>query len=252
MNKCQELEPLLAPYVDGDAPEDTRGFVEAHLERCPQCRERVAGERAARRVLCARRDGLRSCASEHLRARCAAQRLGRAGFRAFRARTWVPLSLAATLVLAVAGAFVFGLNDNVGAVAAQLTLDHVRCFQLAPERLTHVDAAVASRDWAASQGWTLQVPPSAPAAQLELLGVRRCVTTSGTTAHLLYKWHGEPLSVFVVPHTLRRHAEVDEIIETFGHEAIVWSSANRTYVVLTHGRPADLTPVLGYMKTQAQ
>jgi anti-sigma factor RsiW len=252
MSKCRDLDPLLASYVDGEAPSDDRASVDAHLDRCPPCRDRVAGERAARDVLVARRPLLRQCASEHLRARCAAHRLRRSGLFALRARTWVPLSLAATLILAVAGAFVFGLNDNVEAVAAQLTLDHVRCFQLAPERLAHADAAGAGRDWAASQGWALQVPASSAAAQLELLGVRRCVTASGTTAHLLYKWRGEPLSVFVMPRTLRRRAQADEIVENFGHEAVVWSARDRTYIVLAHGQPADLAWVVGYMKTQAR
>jgi anti-sigma factor RsiW len=252
MSKCRDLEPLLASYVDGEAPSSDRATVEAHLDRCPPCRDRVAGERVARAVVVTRRSLLRPCASEHLRARCAAHRLRRSGLFALRARTWVPLSLAATLILAVAGAFVFGLNDNVEAVAAQLTLDHVRCFQVAPERLTHADAAVAGRDWAASQGWALQVPATSEAVRLELLGVRRCVTASGTTAHLLYKWRGEPLSVFVLPRALRRHAETDEIVEHFGHEAVVWSARDRTYVVLAHGRPDDLASVIGYMKTQAR
>lgn len=252
MSKCQDLEPLLASYVDGEAPTDARASVDAHLDRCPTCRDRVAGERAARTVLTARRARLRPCASEHLRARCAAHRLRRSGLFARSARAWVPLSLAATLMLAVTGAFVFGLNDNLEAVAAQLTLDHVRCFQLAPERLTHTDAATAGREWAASQGWTLQVPESSAAAQLELLGIRRCVTASGSTAHLLYKWRGQPLSVFVLPRTLRRNARLDETVDNFGHEAVVWSAGDRTYVVLAHGRPADLGSVIGYIRTRAR
>jgi anti-sigma factor RsiW len=252
MSKCRELEPLFASYVDGEAPTDARAWVDAHLDRCPPCRTRVAGERAAREVLTSRSSHLRPCASDRLRARCAAHRLRHSRFFAMRGRAWVPLSVAATLILAIGGAFLFGLNDNVEAVAAQLTLDHVRCFQVAPERLAHADAAGAGRDWAASQGWALQVPASSAAAQIELLGVRRCMTASGATAHLLYKWRGEPLSVYVLPRTLRSRAQVDEIVDTFGHEAVVWSARNRTYIVLAHGRPADLGSVVGYMKTQAR
>jgi anti-sigma factor RsiW len=252
MSKCRELEPLFASYVDGEAPTDARAWVDAHLDRCPPCRTRVAGERAAREALISRSSHLRPCASDQLRARCAAHRLRHSRFFAMRGRAWVPLSVAATLILAIGGAFLFGVNDNVEAVAAQLTLDHVRCFQVAPERLAHADAAGAGRDWAASQGWALQVPASSADAQIELLGVRRCMTASGATAHLLYKWRGEPLSVYVLPRTLRGRAQVDEIVDTFGHEAVVWSARNRTYIVLAHGRPADLGSVVGYMKTQAR
>jgi anti-sigma factor RsiW len=252
MSKCQELELLLASYVDGEASTDARAWVDAHLDRCPPCRARAAGERVVHEVLHSRGPGLRECASEHLRARCAAHRMRRSRFFAMRRRTWVPLSVAATLILATGGVFVFGLNDNLEAVTVQLMLDHVRCFQVAPERLAHADALGAGREWAASQGWALQVPASSAAAQIELLGVRRCMTASGTTAHLLYKWRGEPLSVYVLPRTLRSRAQEDEIVDTFGHEAVVWSARNRTYIVLAHGRPADLGSVVGYMKTQAR
>jgi anti-sigma factor RsiW len=257
MSKCQELEPLLVPYIDGEAQTDARATVDAHLDRCPRCRRRVAGERAARVVLSAKRTELRPCASEHLRARCAAQRLRRTGLLARGTRRWVPLSLAATLLLALGGAFVFGLNDSVQAVATQLTLDHMRCFQVAPQRLTRADAASASTEWMAERGWPLQVPASSPAEQLELLGVRRCLTARGSTAHLLYRWHGEPLSLFVLPHALQGSGQSaqnqhDEIVDTFGHEAVFWSTGDRTYVVLTHGRPANLAPVVGYMKAEAR
>jgi anti-sigma factor RsiW len=164
----------------------------------------------------------------------------------------VPLSLAATLLLAVTGAFMLGLNEPVEALAAQLTLDHVRCFQFAPERLAHVDPASAGRDWAAAQGWSLQVPASSAATQLELLGVRRCLLSGGRVAHLMYKWRGEPLSVFVVPRMVRTGPQRDEIVEKFGHEAIVWSTGERTYVVLARGSPSDLDPVVGYVRANAR
>lgn len=259
MSKCQDLEPLFASYVDGEVLPGDRASVDAHLDRCPPCRDRLAGERAAHEVLAARRVGLRACASAHLRARCAAHAhhgasgvaetspaLGRV------ARRWVPLSLAATLLLAVAGAVIFGLNQPVQALAAQLTLDHVRCFQMAPERLAHVDPIAAGREWAAAQGWPLQVPPSAPASQLELLGVRRCFMSGGRVAHVMYKWRGEPLSVFVVPRLIRKGPRRDEIVEKFGHEAVVWSEGERTYVVLARGSPSELDPVVGYVKAHAR
>ena len=134
MSKCQDLEPLLAPYVDGDAQAASRATVEAHLDRCPPCRDRVAGQRAVREIIVARRTVLRGCASEHLRARCAAHSAPARSFGPFRPQRGCPLSLAATLVLAVAGAFMLGLNNQVEALAAQLTLDHLMCFQFAPER----------------------------------------------------------------------------------------------------------------------
>jgi len=257
MSKCQDLDPLFAPYADGDVAADDRASVEAHLERCPPCRARVAEQRTVRAVLTARRPTLRACASEHLRARCATY--GRSATRrpfpfglSGAAGRWVPLSVAATLVLAVVGAFLFGLNDKVEALAAQLTLDHVTCFQFAPERLGHADALTASREWMAKQGWPIQIPASSVSAELELLGIRRCSMSSGRVAHVMYKWRGEPLSVFVVPRTIRQMRGQQEIAEKFGHEAVMWTDGDRTYVILARARPADLAAVVGYVRASAR
>ena len=172
--------------------------------------------------------------------------------RAAGVRRWVPLSLAATLVLAVGGAFFFGLNHKVEALAAQLTLDHVTCFQFAPQRLGHADASLASREWMASQGWPVQIPATSAIERLELLGVRRCAMSSGRVAHVLYKWRGEPLSVFVVPRTIPAVQDRQEIVKQFGHEAVMWTDSGRTYVILARARPADLAPVVGYVRANAR
>src|SRR6187549_3339580 len=117
MSKCRELDPLFAPFVDGEVKPEQRASVESHLDRCPPCRERVAEQRTVRAALTACRPSLRTDASGALRARCAAhaRHVDRAPspFIGVLRRPWVPLSLAATLVIAVAGAFILGINDRV-------------------------------------------------------------------------------------------------------------------------------------------
>jgi anti-sigma factor RsiW len=256
MSKCQELDPLFAPYADGQAAPAECASVEAHLERCPPCRERVAEQRTVHAALAACRPALRPCASEHLRARCAGHAPATTSavsfIRSAGARRWVPLSLAATLVLAVAGAFLFGLNNKVEALAAQLTLDHVTCFQFAPQRLGHADASLASGEWMASQGWPIRIPATSAAERLELLGVRRCAMSSGRVAHILYKWRGEPLSVFVVPRTISSVQDQQDIVKKFGHEAVMWSGSGRTYVILSRAHSGDLAPLVGYVRANAR
>jgi anti-sigma factor RsiW len=241
---------MLAPYVDGEAPADQRASVDAHIERCPPCRTRVAEERAAHEVLQVKRDSLRACASDTLRARCAAHRQARLARGVMARRPWIPLSLAATLLLAVGGVFLFGLNNSVQALATQLTLDHVKCFRLAPESVTS-DAAAAGKEWASTQGWALDVPTSSRDEQLEFLCVRRCYVTEGRVAHLMYKWRGQPLSVYVLPSAIA-HPNDRDIVERLGHEAVVWSERGRTYVVLARGRPQELEGVVGYVKANAR
>ena len=99
-------------------------------------------------------------------------------------------------------------------------------------------------------GWPIQIPASSVSAELELLGIRRCSMSSGRVAHVMYKWRGKPLSVFVVPRTIRRMRQ--EIAEKFGHDAVMWTEGDRTYVVLARARPADLVPVVGYVRANAR
>jgi anti-sigma factor RsiW len=258
MSKCRDLDPLFAPYADGEVKPDERVSIESHLDRCPPCRDRVAEQRTVRAALTACRPSLRTDASTALRARCAAhaRQAHRAPspFRVSRAlrRPWIPLSVAATLILAVAGAFILGINDRVEALAAQLTIDHVTCFQFAPERLQHTDAATAAHDWIQQQGWAIVVPASSSNRGLELLGVRRCTMSGGRVAHVMYMWHGHPLSIFVVPRTIRGVPHQQELVEKFGHEAVIWSGQDRTYVLLARARPNELEPVVGYVRASVK
>src|SRR4029079_935682 len=91
------------------------------------------------------RDELRVAAPESLRTRCALMgaQVPAAGSRlpASRGRQWAPLSGAATLILAVAGVFVFGLNNPVQALASSLALDHIKCQKTADPN-PGVDAAM--------------------------------------------------------------------------------------------------------------
>jgi anti-sigma factor RsiW len=252
--QCEHLDPLFAPYVDGEVASSDRAAIDAHLAKCPPCRDRVAEQRTMCRVLAARRSTLRPCAPADLRDRCAAHAAAAkaGGFpgRAVFSKKWVPFSVAATIALAVAGVFLFSPNNKVEALAAQLTVDHMTCFQFAPERLHHADAPAAEREWMVKQHWGIHVPASSATNELELLGVRRCGMSSGRVAHILYKWRGKPLSVFVVPRTMPA-ALPREAVDKFGHEAVMWSDRNRTYVILARGRRADLAPVVGYVKAHA-
>lgn len=248
--RCQEAEALFAPYVDGEAAPPERARVDAHLQACPPCRARIAGEQSARDIVRARRAGLRPCASNALRTRCAAQcarRAVRGGV--LTRRTLVPLSLAAALLLVVSGALFFAGN-SVEVLAAQLAVDHVKCFQFTPERGA-VDPIAEGGKWERVYGWPLKVPAAAAAEDLELLGVRRCLSSEGRVAHMMYRWRGEPLSVFVLnsrvgPADARHPAEAT--IRRIGEQAVIWSRGERTYAVVARGEPAAVQRVARYVR----
>lgn len=258
MKKCRDIEPMMAPYVDGEAAPADRAAVAAHIDACGVCRDDVIAQRAARDVLQARRDELRGGASPQLRAQCAAHAqavsapVGKTetppaapARRASTLRRRIPLAAAATILLAVASVFGLGLNNKVQALAFQMTLDHMKCARF-NSSTTAADPVAAAQQWTAKFGWPLTVPPSSEPAGLELRAVRRCGVTDGRVAHLIYDWRGEPLSVYVLPVSA---VEGSAEVARFGHESVMWSSNGRTYVVLTGAasRP-DLAGVVQYMR----
>jgi anti-sigma factor (TIGR02949 family) len=245
---CRDLDERLAPYVDGEASPDARRAVDAHLEGCPPCRQRYEAERTAREILHGCRYQLRPAAPGALRARCAAFSRPAVGRRSGALRHWVPLSLAASLLLAVAGVFLFTVADHAQALADGLALDHVKCFEVRGDGRAPFDASAFSKGWEQRQGWPLVVPASAPSRNLRLLTVRRCFSIDGRVAHLMYLWNGEPLSVYILP----RVVSSDRLVNALGHEAVIWSANGRTYAVLAEGHPAGLDQVISYVKANAK
>jgi anti-sigma factor RsiW len=254
--RCREIEALFAPYVDDEAAAPDRATVDAHLHACGPCRDRVASERVAREVLRSRRTGLRPCASDALRTRCAAHRIVPAikGGLVTR-RGWVPLSLAAALLLAIGGTL-FLAGNTVEVLAAQLAVDHIKCFQFPPDRAA-VDPLAEGRKWEAGHGWPLKVTASEKSEQLELIGVRRCLSTEGRVAHLMYRWRGQPLSVFVLNSRLRRSDDspgtlAESSLENMGEHAIIWSRAGRTYAVVARDSSPRLQEVARYVRRASE
>jgi len=255
---CTELAERLASYVDGEETPEWRGAVEAHLSACPECRRHADAEAAVRTIVRAHRDNLSAHASDTLRARCAeisnrqstiplATRHSAIANRHSTIRRWVPLSVAATLLLAVAGVFLFGLNDRVEALASSLVIDHVKCFAV-PGNASQADLAQSAARWREDQGWPITIPQTEPAEQLRLVNVRRCLTTDGRAAHMLYTWRGAPLSVYV----LQNNAGRDCVVNKMGHEAVIWCANGRTYAVVADGHPADLPHIVDYMKARVK
>jgi anti-sigma factor RsiW len=257
---CGDLDERLAAYVDGEDTPAAHHAVDAHLTACPECRDAARNESAARELVQWHRQSLVAHASDTLRARCrqlpaSGSQLPASGFqpasgsrlRASLLRKWAPLSLAATLVLAVAGVFVFGLNDRVQALAASLAVDHVKCFKVTGTAV-EADAHTSEVAWQQGQGWPIVVPQAEASQQLRLVDVRRCFTSDGRSAHMMYTWRGEPLSVYV----LQEDAGRDEIVHKMGQRAVIWCTNRRTYAVVTSDTTQDLTPIVGYIKAHVQ
>ena len=228
MPSCREFDALVTPYVDGEATAAERAVVDAHVAACPPCRHRAAAETAARETLRARL--CRPCAPDQLRARCLAAAALEKGSGVLT-RTGLSLrtlSVAAALTLVLGGVFLYGLTRlSPTVLAAQLTLDHLKCF--AVDRPNAVlDAGATEQQFERAHGWAVHLPRVAVRG-FELVGVRQCFCAQGgATAHAMYRFEGRPVSLYILPDVSRSRASAD----VFGHDAVIWSRAGNTFVLL--------------------
>src|SRR5689334_16312549 len=97
---CREIDPFLYPYLDGELELAERMEIEAHLEGCSTCRDRVREESSLRDLI--RVKAVATPAPPRLREAV----LGgmRKAHRRERAQLWLKVSAAAVVVLGVTGA----------------------------------------------------------------------------------------------------------------------------------------------------
>ena len=248
MHSCQPIDPLVTPYIDGELDAAERILVEEHLRRCAPCHARVAAERAARGVVHARRPGLcEDAAPPTLRDSCARIAEQATSFGTSQraaptrpasrpgplvvagARRWAPLALAASLMLLVAGTFIYQLTSRSTTVlAAELAADHVKCFALNRLVATQQDAATVERSMVDGFGWFAQLPKKPEQMGFELIGARPCLYGEGRIAHIMYRYKGKPVSLFMLPDTVRD----ESVVKALGHHCAIWSEGGRTFVLV--------------------
>jgi hypothetical protein len=66
----------------------------------------------------------------------------------------------------------------------------------------------------------------------------------GRIAHIMYRHHGEPVSLFMLPRTERE----DQIVKVLGHECAIWSMDNRTFVLVTRESRADVQRLAAFVQ----
>lgn len=259
MSDCHSIESLVTPYVDGELPAGDLASIDRHLAACPRCRSRVEAERSVQCLLADRRDALAAVSAPvALRTRCrqpavatrvdAPGRPGGAGLGrvaalpaarsipGWRARA-LPLAVAATLLIALASLAVYRLTQSpVRVIAAELTADHVKCFVLHGGRADRPSTAEVEQALSTMFGWSADLPGAPEQAGLELVGARPCLYAEGRVAHIMYRYQGRPVSVFMLPDTAR----TQDLFEVMGHQAVVWTTGGRTFVLVAREPAADV------------
>lgn len=253
MDSCRDIDPLTTRVVDDEATNAERQRVDSHARACPPCRHRVLAEQQARHLVREHAGALVGHAPLGLRTKCAASRAS-AGAPSARpmpllSRARWPTALAATLVLAVAGSALYGLVINPSqAAAAQLTLDHLKCFILFEEP-AGLDPGTVQAALKARHGIDLIVPTGAQAAGLTLVGGRRCVYLDGKLAHLLYRRGAVAVSLFVLPPGAKlSHTELDVL----GHSAVAFTKGGRTWVVVARAPREEMALVASAFRAGAE
>lgn len=272
MSDCAVINPLVTPYVDDQLPEDARAQVERHVRACPPCRARVTAERAVHDLIRARRAALSApCAPAALHSRCLqhAERATTAGDQAGRPsviafpdvapraaqlpspapvswrRRLAPLALAATLVLVVGVAFLYQLTvSSTHVMAAELALDHMKCFALNGALHTHDEASAVESSLLTGFGWKVRLPAGAGQEGLELVGSRPCLYGEGKIAHIMYRRAGEPVSIYMLPDTAR----TQEVVQVLGHRAAIWCDGKRTFVLVAKEPQQEIERLASFLQ----
>lgn len=237
--ECRQTEALLPPYVDGDAGPAARAEVDAHLATCPACRALAVAQREVRVLLVSRRRSLVDPAPEGLSTDV--RRVAQTAIADTARLRWTAVAAAAGVVLAVSGGAVWATGQSSVLLAAQLTLDHLKCFVIdgddRADGLTPADGQAHFHD---DFGMDVTLPTPSGDGRAKLVSVRQCLYGQGWVAHALYRVDGGEVSLFVLS---GRHR--DGALDAFGRHADVIARGDRTFVVVAPSGVPQVAQALG-------
>src|SRR5688572_10848658 len=240
MSDCRRTVERVTPFVDGALPTEERAEVERHLDECPPCRRMAVEAGGGRRLLRERSESLRhEPLPPGLRSRCEVLvRTSQAHtWRSWRGRIATVAAIAVLMVVTASTLLVLGTRRSDVLLAQQLTLDHAKCFTLfAALDAAGADAHQTEQMLHARYGWNVQGPPSSPFDGVTLVGARRCLYSSGTIPHVMYRVNGEEMSLFMLDGESRQ-ADVT----TLGHRSRMWTKNGMTYVLVSSRNAEERT-----------
>lgn len=250
---CQQIEPLLASFVDGAAGREDAAAVAAHLSACPACQRSADAQASIRRVLQSQAAELSPLAPPGLRTRIAAiARDERPALNILGWRGRLSAFAAALVTVLVLGAALLPVMTTRSTVllAVQLALDHLKCFTIDGDaHAAPITKQEAEATFQREYGLTVTVPGGVEADGLQLVAVRRCLYGDGRAAHVLYRLSGEPVSLFVIPGLSRPATELN----LMGHDEIVWTQGDRTYMLISRAGDKDgLARVASHLRNEAR
>ena len=256
IKNCGDLDERLAPYVDGEETPDARRAVEAHLAALPAVPRARRTPSAPRATSCTS-IAPRSCP----RPRGAPRPLRRApilGRHSSIASRQSPVCDTAPVGAVVAR----GDARPRGRRRLRLRAEQPRRGARGQPRgrsrevlqgERRAGRAPSRRSRSASGSRTragrLSSRRASPAQQLKLVDVRRCFSTDGRAAHMMYTGAARRCRSTCCPRNVGR----DRVVEKMGQQAVIWC-ANRPDLRGRRRRAVrqDLTRVVDYMKAHVR
>jgi hypothetical protein len=208
-------------------------------------------EQGGRTLVRERADRLRQSPPPGLRSRCEA--LAREHCRQKTAAPWylrlLPMSLVAAIVtVAALGLFSLATRRSSALLAAQLAVDHAKCFRIF-DPAESSDARQVEADLRARYGWVMHVPASSAENGVQLVAGRRCLYADGTLPHVMYRAAGAaPVSLFRLDGVTREESEVT----TMGYRCRIWSRGGNTYALVMPVSAAADTRLVSYLRREAR
>ena len=233
MPSCASIEPLITPFVDGQLPAVDAQAVETHIRLCAPCRSRVVAERSVSELLRTRRQEL--CgqqAPSTLRARCRSQ-CDQARVTPLASRSRWPGGAPAAVAADDGGRRRADRRerrrlsgDRRIDAGHRCRADGRSCEMLHDERRARNARDLRRRAyarWQSGFGWDAHLPEHPEQADLELVGSRPCLYERGKIAHIMYRHHGVPVSVYMLPGTERSGGIQEDFRARSGH-LVGWPS----------------------------
>jgi hypothetical protein len=161
----------------------------------------------------------------------------------------VPTLLTVVVMLFTASAMLsLATRRSDALLAAQLTADHSKCFRLFDPGDGSVDAARLEQMLARQYGWRGHVPASSPGDDIRLVGARRCLYGDGLIPHIMYRVHGQDVSLFVLDGASRSAAS----LVTLGHRSQIWSRGGTTFVLVSPAESSGMVAAASYVMREAR
>ncbi len=239
---CQETEPLLHGYVDGELDLLKHLEIERHLRWCSACASAHQSLQAVRTAL--ERGNLSFRPPGHLEERIRLALRRERGNLGGRFRSWSRPVLAASLLLAVLGGWglgrLYSRNAASSGLIEELLASHVRSQMLASHRVD-----VESTDQHTVKPWFEGKLDFAPPVQdlsdqgFPLVGGRLDYIERRPVAVLVYQRRKHPINLYIWP-SGSSAGEIPETLSRRGYQVRHWTQDGMTYFAVSDLNDSEL------------